>query len=88
MHVFLANPEPLVLIPDRLTADLTDPLDHGPCFTEIHGKAIILHPYGPENWICLIRGGSLQPGLVARDNAFSVRRCADTGAFGQRAIFC
>ena len=30
MHVFFANPKPLVLIPDRFTADLADPLGHAP----------------------------------------------------------
>jgi len=30
MHVFFADPEPLIPIPDRLMADLTDPLDHAP----------------------------------------------------------
>lgn len=30
VHVFFADPEPLVLIPDRLMADLADALDHAP----------------------------------------------------------
>ena len=33
MHVFFADPKPLVLIPDRLMADLADPLDHAPQYS-------------------------------------------------------
>ena len=36
----------------------------------------ILDPVWPENWICLIRGGSLRPGLDARDNGST--RCRES----------